>query len=695
MKITQLTINNFKAIRKLTLNDLTDVIVIAGPNGSGKSCILDAIRFLKSSYAGYREQEEWRHFFNEFQLDINNREELRRLYYNPEQPITISAEFSLSETEAQYIRANAHTIIRDEYLEQRLGERRIINPGALQANAVASWEQEANKLSSEFGDKLLAALDNPRHTATVTFDTNTMISVSPNVIFDFLFGIYDPTNIRMIDYHSAHRTYQREKIGGINVSIEESINRIAQHALFNWQNKYTHIKSELAGAYIRDLLIEKAGSTSNHTPSIIDTMNDLFSQFLPRKTFTGPRPSTKGQLSFPVQLAGGGEHDIDDLSSGEKELVYGYLRIRNVAPRNSIIMLDEPELHLNPRLVLGLPAFYRKHLGLELGNQLWMTTHSDAFLRDAYKSGGFTIFHMSAPDTVGTDDDQGVAISADSDINRAIVDLVGDIAGFRPGNKVVVFESSESASFDASLTKRLFPEFSDRINALSGDNKFGVRQLYSALEKAVSQMALPFRVYAITDRDSGREQRPASTRAFDWDVYHIENYLLDESFIEKVVSDYPSFGAEMSKDDIQVELENCAELSLAPLLQHEMRSKIYGRFLECLDLGFDPKIAAPSQGFSAAVIRVRERIQSRASDEFSPEKLDAMQHHLEQKLRAAVADGSWRSVFRGRDILRHFVNRRLHGLPYEAFRDAIVARMADANHRPAGMARVVEAIMND
>ena len=51
-------------------------------------------------------------------------------------------------------------------------------------------------------------------------------------------------------------------------------------------------------------------------------------------------------------------HDINDLSSGEKEVLYGYLRISNLAPRQSVLLVDEPELRLNPRLIRGLPQFY-------------------------------------------------------------------------------------------------------------------------------------------------------------------------------------------------------------------------------------------------------------------------------------------------------------------------------------------------
>ena len=72
-----------------------------------------------------------------------------------------------------------------------------------------------------------------------------------------------------------------------------------------------------------------------------------------------------------------------------------------------------------------------------------------------------------------------------------------------------------------------------------------------------------------------------------------------------------------------------------------------------------------------------------------------MQREIEATLTKALKDGSWRIEFRGRDVLRLFAGRYLPGLPYEAFRDAIVARMGDAGHRPAGMAAIIDKIVND
>ena len=49
----------------------------------------------------------------------------------------------------------------------------------------------------------------------------------------------------------------------------------------------------------------------------------------------------------------------------------------------------------------------------------------------------------------------------------------------------------------------------------------------------------------------------------------------------------------------------------------------------------------------------------------------------------------------GRDILRRFAGEHLRGLPYEAFRDAILARMGDAGFQPEEMRKVIEGILED
>lgn len=688
MRISDIKITNFKAIRSLSLNNLGDVILVAGPNGSGKSCIFDAIRLVKSLYGGYKQQNEWHQFFSEFQLDLNNPEEIKRLFNDQSKPLSIAVSFELSETEICYIRGNAKRRIYEDLLKKTLRGEAVIPLAGSFPDLDTEAEEAASPVISEVGKGAFVA--------SVELRPDLHMNVAPSAVLEFVFGIYDPQHIGVIDYHGPNRTYQRERIGGINVNIEETADRMAQQALYNSQSKYNNVKSELAAAFVRDMLIEKAGGASSKVPSILSTLKELFEIFLPGKKFEGPRPGNQGQLTFPVILTGGGEHDIDDLSSGEKELVYGYLRIRNMSPTHSIILLDEPELHLNPRIVVGLPGFYRRHLGLEMDNQVWMVTHSDAFLRDAFRSGGFSIFHMSPPDLTASEGKQAVPVSADDDVNRAIIGLVGDVAGYRPGNKIVIFESSESASYDATVTGRLFPEFAQAINALSGDDKFGVKQLYSALEKAKVQMRLPFQVYAVVDRDADRiDNAKFGARLFQWDVYHIENYLLEPEIIRKVLDDNPSFAATMTVEQILSALRDCAIETLSTLVDHQLRTYVDRHLLECMDLGFDPGISDSATGLGQAVARVQARVAQKVLSDLSSATLNAKKAEFDKQLQDALATNRWMSQFRGRDILKRFAGRFLRGLPYLAFRDNILARMGDAGYQPLGMARVVNEILAD
>ena len=80
-------------------------------------------------------------------------------------------------------------------------------------------------------------------------------------VMQFALSVYDAHNIGMIDYHSPNRNCQRERLGGININIQEASDKVTQQSIFNWQNKYSNIKTELAATFVRDLLIERSGST--------------------------------------------------------------------------------------------------------------------------------------------------------------------------------------------------------------------------------------------------------------------------------------------------------------------------------------------------------------------------------------------------------------------------------------------------
>ena len=90
MRFAQLEISNFKALTNFEIEEVGDAVVLAGPNGSGKSCVLDAIRLLKSAYAGYN-PNEWHNWMGEFQINFQQRpQDLVGLLQDPGRPLRIS-----------------------------------------------------------------------------------------------------------------------------------------------------------------------------------------------------------------------------------------------------------------------------------------------------------------------------------------------------------------------------------------------------------------------------------------------------------------------------------------------------------------------------------------------------------------------------------------------------------------------------
>ena len=73
----------------------------------------------------------------------------------------------------------------------------------------------------------------------------------------------------------------------------------------------------------------------------------------------------------------GDEFDINELSSGEKQLFLRTLAIKMLNPENSIILIDEPELSLHPKWQQKIVDVYRK---IGKNNQIIIATHSPHIL---------------------------------------------------------------------------------------------------------------------------------------------------------------------------------------------------------------------------------------------------------------------------------------------------------------------------
>jgi hypothetical protein len=272
---------------------------------------------------------------------------------------------------------------------------------------------------------------------------------------------------------------------------------------------------------------------------------------------------------------------------------------------------------------------------------------------------------------------------------------VGDLATYSPRSKVVLLEG-ENSEFDESLVSELFPEFSERVNLISVGNKRRVGVAHELLERVAEGGKLDTRFYSIVDRDFGGTPLVASDRRYAWDVYHIENYLLEPRFIRDVMRGLQLGGELPSEEEIELQLRACATETIDDLIRIRMEQWVNAEMVRCISTKYEPSRPA-SAGFREAAERSLSRMQAVIADQLTEERLQEEEARLRRDLTSSLEDDGWKAEFRGREILRRLTGKyKIQlGVPYEKFRNLIVNRMREAAYRPPGMAQVIGEIASE
>lgn len=693
MKFEALKVRNFRGLHGLDLDELGDVVVLAGANGSGKSAALDAIRLLKSTYAGYQDNEVT-HWFSEFQIDPAKPGAYKSVMRRADEPLEISARISLAEQERRYIQDHAEQIVEPLIWQNlgpqhRKGGRSAVS--ALQPDQMAHLQQQV----SDAATLVRSSLSEDVFELRLHVGTNLQPKVTPSPIFEAIFQHWNPKHLGVIEFHSASRAYQRELIGNVNLDVTADELRRSHHSLYNWQGKFNNIKGELASHYVQALIARESGSLDeqNSYDDLNRTLTELFRVFFPDKEYRGVHFSPDGALEFPVYLASGEVHDIDDLGSGEKEIVYGYLRLRASAPQNSVILLDEPELHLNPGLLQGLPDFYHQHLGRDLGNQIWLVTHSDAILRQAVGNASFSVFHLRSATSLPAGAEQVVRVELDAALERAVIDLVGDLAAYKPHAKVVILEGGGDTEFDRAMVRRLFPELENRVNLVSGGNKRRVSDLHDVLNSTAARAGLSDRFFAIVDRDDAPVDISTGPNMLTWDRYHIENYLLEPAYVLAAVQAVAPSHTLTSAEGVREALKSCAVELVPELVMKRLQTEINDRLVGALRIGGHPGEKAPAVALRPSLESSVRRVGEVGNELLKNPGISALEQEAHESIQRAIDEDTWDLDIPGRLILRRFAGKHLQ-MRYEHLKHLIVNQMLADEFRPAGMAMVIDQILS-
>lgn len=346
MKIRTLELNNYKRFRRegqpfvfdffnKGTNQVNDITVITGMNGDGKTSLLQAIAFLIADAV-----------YNDFAPNKLNWPGFHYDYIqNGEKPLELRAEIELSPEEATATRSFA------------------------------------SELDQRYDTTTLFPIDDQKGQVTLLFDpregrTYPSIADSPKGL-SLLKGYQFAAQLAK---HDSNPTNRFEQVGTVLWYHEQrttDFSSIAQVLLADeGEDTSTSLKRIVADWYYahRDIdtgITQLRGGQHDKFKKLKTLYESIFRD---RKLSHVTLKKGGGNGVDVILKDGHNDYDLSEMSAGERAIFPMLFDFANRNINNSIILIDELELHLHPPLQLQLLRALPK---LGQNNQFIVTTHSN------------------------------------------------------------------------------------------------------------------------------------------------------------------------------------------------------------------------------------------------------------------------------------------------------------------------------
>lgn len=354
-------------------------------------------------------------------------------------------------------------------------------------------------------------------------------------------------------------------------------------------------------------------------------------------------PPFKFIISTPL-----GDIDIDDLSSGEKEVLNIFIRFHQLKPNGAIILFDEADAHLHP----DLERRYLKVLrNLNKGNQMFLTTHSPEMMIAAGTDSLYTILK----EPLKNGGNQFIQVTQNEHLYSILSDLMGS-RGIVSFNKRIIFIEGENASADREIYEAAYPPGKYNVSFVPAGNSSMVRKTAEQVNELLTSSIDFQEYYSIVDGDIERfESDPTGgKRLFKLPIYHIENLLLDENEIFKVTrSILRQKCPYKNKEEVTKDLQK--------LLLEESHLRSYTKAL------FSAKIAKIVRDITKAIYK-QKSVPEIPKIEYSEAEKEA-----KKSLTDAIKKGTWHARCKGKELLKAYCGK--HNFKYEYFRNLLISRI--------------------
>lgn len=428
-----------------------------------------------------------------------------------------------------------------------------------------------------------------------------------------------------------------------------------------WQDfmNYIHQKSAARDKKLAEQLKKnptKGEQIINNNPDPIDKYKRIFSDLLPGKELLNINPAQPREFQYKDES--GQSLNFRSLSSGEQEVIKVLFDVARKDIRHSVIIVDEPELHLHPTLTFKLVESL-KAIGNHT-NQFIFLTHSADLISTYYSTG----------DVYFIDNSQSASNQAHrlSDLNNShhqIVELIGQNLGLFAVGKKLVFVEGENSSIDRLSYHKIAQSIDSEIKVIPVGSVFNIMTL-SSIEQQIRNSIFGIEIYMIRDRDGLADAQiteiESKGRIKCLKRRHLENYFLDEEILYKTAEQLylTKSNPSLTLEKIKKETKRIAEESL--------NFNLFKNTKEYLSLNHFFKIPTVRSVDTKAIADIKQEIIDNIqfnlqslSSELSPENIKIWLDEEESKLKEMLKSDRWKINFQGKIIFSKVCSEVLKG----------------------------------
>ncbi|TWD57852.1 AAA ATPase-like protein [Agrobacterium vitis] len=527
MKLHKLGITNFRGLEDVSLETDKLVNVIVGPNAIGKSTVLEAIRLVRSLLAPRYFEENTQTLISLGAMSQHFRAfgaqglDYAMLARDVSVPLVVRADFQLSDAEMSFLKANVDqlglallrsSIGREDANSQIFLTQFLSSEQGRQA--LVQTRESAKKAINELTSQKSIQLE-------LTIDTARSIR-GTNPLGQAIVALLDqrlPPHRTMFSYFPADRAFPAGEVQ-IQIGSGEAAQQQQSH-LGQPVTKYQRLKNTILNGMLLNSGAER---------HVKDIFNDILSVLLPGKTLEALFVNEIGLFKVLIKdIASGRVFDIDSMSSGEKGLILTFVLIKQTLYDGGIVLLDEPELHLNPAVCRKIIPFLVEHFLKETGVQAFICTHSPEVLGAAFERDDSNLYHLRS-----STDLTRVFRKDQSEMYEALRRLGSSTADVLFSRGTIYVEGEHDADI---LMEGYFDLISGyKITPLGGRGT--VEKEIKHLQHSETEGELEKTQLFIFDNDNKPSALTSSNfvRVIQWDRYCLENYLLEEKILFDLVT---------------------------------------------------------------------------------------------------------------------------------------------------------------